>query len=64
MSGDGCGCLRDAIKESAEMARFILALQEQEPVAVVGTDSANLAIVKLADAPEGALLYPAPPRLD
>ncbi|MFP1891037.1 hypothetical protein ACLEEJ_00455 [Lonsdalea quercina] len=28
MSGEGCGCLSDAIKESAEMARFILALQE------------------------------------
>ncbi|MFP1901475.1 hypothetical protein ACLEDY_05700 [Lonsdalea quercina] len=28
MSGEGCGCLSDAIKESAEMARFILALHD------------------------------------
>ncbi|MFP1742478.1 hypothetical protein [Lonsdalea quercina] len=58
MSGNGCGCLSDAIKESAEMARFILALQEQEPVAMVGTGSSNLSIVKLDNAPEGTLLYP------
>lgn len=28
MSGEGCGCLSDAIKESAEMARFILELHD------------------------------------
>jgi len=58
MSGEGCGCLSDAIKESAEMARFILALQEQEPVAMVGTGSSNLSVVKLDNAPEGTFLYP------